>query len=669
MRQAIARTARYRQIARITIGGIGLFLGALLLLRLPIRPGYTVLLDIGTAVDRNVIAGMFDPEEGEGSTFRWLSPQARLTLPPWQCPFLLTLRLTPAPVDGGAVDLAAQVDDSTPITLTVSGKTAVYHLLVEGIGPAPGNRVVYLRSGAFLQTAEDTREKSVALHWVGVQPFAREGLLSPCPALFLAIALVVLLFYLDLLVTRVPWGIALGLAATGPPLAAVLLWRAPSLALVFFQQLAWPALLLAAVALPSLLLLRSWDSIAPRLGQWATFRGLRIALLVLLALMVLGSVGLKLRAYLVHPSAVNLYPLQAEAFLQGQVSIPPHHYDAAVYRGRSYVPFPPFPALLLLPTTAIFGNTPLQIIFLNVVLTALNVFLLWRILRRLEVPSAIVPWLSTAFFLGSAYWLALVKFSETYFIAHLVAIAGMLWAIHEALGKGRGLLVGLCLGAAFLSRQMSLYALPFLLAALWTRPGQTTRRRIVNLSTLALSLGASLAVYLAFNWVRFGSPLDTGYAYIPLENFLQDRVVRFGLFNLVYVPSNLIHMFLQGFHIRFDSPDFLGGVQMDSFGTSLTFASPFVFLAFWARWGKNLLRTVWASIAITLVHTMFYYNNGWIQANAQRFSLDFFPLLIVLVALGSRRAWGPLWKAAVVLAVFLNTVALFWIPLIQWLLP
>jgi hypothetical protein len=579
------------------------------------------------------------------------------------------MRLTPAPVAGDEVDLAVQVDGSAPTTVTVSGKTAVYHLLIGGLRPAVTRCVVTLRSNAFFQTADDTREKSVALHWVGVQTLAKGWFLSPCPALFAAIALAVLLFYFDLLAARVPWGIALGLAALGPPVAAASLWLTPTVALLLFQQVTTPALLLAGAALPVLLLLRSWGTVAARLRSLLSSRGLRIALLALLVLMVVGSVCLKLRAYLAHPTAVNLYTLQAEAFLQGRVSVPPHHYDVAVYRGRSYVPFPPLPALLLLPTTALFGTTPLQVIFLGLVLTGLNAFLLWRILQRLEVASSTSPWLIAAFFLGSAYWLAVVKFSETYFVAHLAAIAGMLWAIHEVLGRGRGLLVGLFLGAAFLSRQMSLYILPFVLAALWTRAGQTTRQRLANLVALALPLGTSLAAYLLFNWVRFGSPLDTGYAYIPLEGFLKDRVARYGLFNPVYVPSNLVHMFLQGFHIRFDSPDFLGAVQMDSFGTSLTFASPFVFLAFWARWQKPLLLTAWLATAITLIHTMFYYNNGWIQANAQRFTLDFLPLLIVLIGLGATRAWGPGWKAAVALAVFLNTVALFWVPLFQWLLP
>ncbi len=420
-------------------------------------------------------------------------------------------------------------------------------------------------------------------------------------------------------------------------------------------------------------------------------------LLFLLALIVLGSIGLKLRRYLLHPSTTNLYTLQAEAFLHGQAAIRPGYYDEAVYQGRSYVPFPPFPALLLLPTTALLGITPLPVLFLNVVLTALNVRTLWRILRRLEVAPEAVPWLLVAFFLGTAYWLTIIHFPETYFIAHLAAITAMLLAIDEALGKGRGLLVGSLLGVAFLSRQLSLYTAPFFLVALWMHGdpidsaihGSRTanllaflairrsrlanllaflairRSRIANLLAFALGLGACVVTYLAFNWLRFGNPLDTGYAYISLEGFLKQRVERYGLFNLAYLPFNLVHMFLQGFHIRFDSRDLVTAIQMDSFGTSLPFASPFVLLAFWARWKKWLLGAAWIAIILPLANMLLYYNNGWIQDNAQRFTLDFMPILIVLVALGSGKIQGKVWKAAVVLAVLLNALALFGVPLIQ----
>jgi hypothetical protein len=52
-----------------------------------------------------------------------------------------------------------------------------------------------------------------------------------------------------------------------------------------------------------------------------------------------------------------------------------------------------------------------------------------------------------------------------------------------------------------------------------------------------------------------------------------------------------------------------------------------------------------------------YYNNGWVQPNAHRFALDFFPALVPLLALGAQRAPAFLLRATVSFAVGLNALA------------
>lgn len=51
-------------------------------------------------------------------------------------------------------------------------------------------------------------------------------------------------------------------------------------------------------------------------------------------------------------------------------------------------------------------------------------------------------------------------------------------------------------------------------------------------------------------------------------------------------------------------------------------------------------------------------NNGWIQVNAQRFTLDFWPILILLVGLGTQRVAARVWKASILWGVGLNVLAL-----------
>ena len=372
-----------------------------------------------------------------------------------------------------------------------------------------------------------------------------------------------------------------------------------------------------------------------RLQAWYRRWGFR-GILAAVVIVVLVTVSLKDGVR--QPGSANLHVHQANAFLHSRLDIPAckdYVHDLAEFEGRQYCVFPPFPAALLMPLVAVFGMEHTNVVLLCLALSILNIAVLWRILEQLQVDRNLRSWLLAAFFLGTAYWLCLAQSAEIYFYAHVTAVTCILLATHEALGRGRAWLVGFCLGAALLSRQLSLYSACFLCAALWTNPTKATwQRRFLDLAVFGVCFGACIGVYCLFNLVRFGNMLDTGYQYMPLQSFLAARVEKYGVFNLAYVPFNFIHMFVQGFHVSFAGREQLLP-QLDRFGTALTMASPFVFLAFWARGPRLLLAAAWTSVAFTLVHLLFYYNNGFVQFNAQRFTLDFMPILILLVALSN----------------------------------
>src|SRR5262249_51227415 len=120
--------------------------------------------------------------------------------------------------------------------------------------------------------------------------------------------------------------------------------------------------------------------------------------------------------------------------------------------------------------------------------------------------------------------------------------------------------------------------------------------------------------------------------------------------------------------LAFGSPDALGDVATDQFGTSLTFASPFLAAAFWARWRRPLLLGAWLSTAATLAVLLVYFNNGFVQVNFQRYTLDALPVLMLLVALGARRFPSrTLWIGLVVYSVCLNLLTLLVVPVWQLL--
>lgn len=365
----------------------------------------------------------------------------------------------------------------------------------------------------------------------------------------------------------------------------------------------------------------------------------------------------------------NLHVHQAKSFLEGRLDIPQYYHDVAVFKGRYYVPFPPFPAVLLVPFVALFGIKFTNTVLIGIALGVLSFIVLRRILGRLNIEPQSALWILAAFFGGTAYWFCLIRSTHVWFFSHIIAVACILLAIDNILGRGRGFLAGCFIGMAFLSRQVTIYSVIFLLVLLWHRPEYRHRRdRITNIIMFLIPIILCLGAYLAYNWFRFENILDTGYSYIfaatdystvsSPDFFQKARFEKYGLFHPVYVPFNFIHMFVQGFHIEFSQPDFLGSIRMNPFGTSLTFASPFVFVGLMAKWKKSHLWAAWLSISLMVTQILFYVSNGWVQVNACRYTLDFLPILVLLVAIGTNSVKPKIWKTAIAYSIGLNIVAI-----------
>lgn len=381
---------------------------------------------------------------------------------------------------------------------------------------------------------------------------------------------------------------------------------------------------------------------------------------VLLGLLIVATVWQPIAD---HPGTDNLYVAQADAFLQGRLDIAEYGWDASVVDDKFYVAFPPAPALLIAPVVALLGPVATDTTGIALLLFILTLAVVWQILSQLGVPADQRFWSLLAFGMGTPLWHAVQASSGVWFFAHIVAAFFLVLSIHEALGRGRGWLTGLFLAGAMLSRQFSLFAGIFLIVALWQNEAQAKRERVrwLNLAGFLLPLALAGSGYLWLNYIRFGDPLETGYSAMRLAGILADRVAAHGQFSPAYFIFNLAYLLLQGFHINFSAPDLLGGLEMDPYGTSLLAASPFVVAAFFAVRDRRVW-AAWVSVFLMAFATLFYYNNGWMQVNGQRFTLDFWPLLLIPLALGLHRQFAAgqsrLWQGVILYAVFLNVIAL-----------
>ncbi len=337
--------------------------------------------------------------------------------------------------------------------------------------------------------------------------------------------------------------------------------------------------------------------------------------------------------------------------------------DVAMFDGRAYVAFPPGPALILLPLVAVFGAEHTNPILVALLLGVVAVLTAVRLLRRLGVDPPTRAWYVLAFALGTGFWFAVMRSSQVWYLAHVVAVLFMMLALEEATGGGRPLLAGAYISMAFLSRQLAVFMIPLIGVLVWERAKTRPEGLWGVLARFSVPIVLAGAGFMAFNMARFGNPFESGYSHLLLSGFLAQRVAQYGLFSLHYLPFNLLYMFLQGWHATIGGPDKLHYLSVDPFGTSLIVASPFLVAAAWAEGQRWVKWAAWLGIAAALGVMMLYYNNGMAQTNVQRFSLDIMPALFFLMVKARSRVNARLLRAGIVYAVALNVLTLIVFPL------
>jgi hypothetical protein len=365
----------------------------------------------------------------------------------------------------------------------------------------------------------------------------------------------------------------------------------------------------------------------------------------------------------------------AQAFDQGKtwLDIRLGPWDVIQIGDRIYVPFAPFPAIVFMPLAAVFGATTLTAwqSGINATLSAMAVGLCWWLLGRLGVQR-----LRDRFFLVLLFGFSTVIWWVTtrggvWHTGQIIATILTFGCLVELWGRRRPALIGLLAGAAFLTRAPLAFALPFYALLLMERQPSDGRPESSRLDdarpaverslpirdwvVLGLAFGVSVVFFFWYNFVRFGSPFESGYGLATLPNFLQ--VLRDqGLFSLQHVPMNLnyflFHMPTRIAHFPYIRPDGLG--------MSIFLTSPGLVLAFFAPHTRRSLWLAGAAIAV-LIPTLLYYGGGWLQYG-YRYFLDSIPFVIALCALAVMKA-GSLswfWRLVILFGLAINLVGVYW---------
>lgn len=362
----------------------------------------------------------------------------------------------------------------------------------------------------------------------------------------------------------------------------------------------------------------------------------------------------------------------SDAFLKGRtwLSYALGNNDVITIDGRPYVPFAPFPAILFMPLVAITGPVGADQLGaeINAVLAASAVGLCWVLMGRIGVENLLQRTSLVVLFgfTTSLYWVVIR--GGVWHTAQIVATVLTMICLVELWGRQRAPLIGLVAGAAFLTRAPLAFVVPFYMLLLdpasrqtfshaRDRLGQALERWPVR-DWLSLGLGTvpAIAFFFWYNAVRFGDPLESGYALAALPEWLEARR-QMGLFSLAHVGWNIDLMVLKLPSRRAEFPWF----QPDNVGNSVLFTSPTLFMAVLAPWRDRRSWILLGAAVAVLIPTLLYYGGGWVQYG-YRYFLDSVPFLVALAGMGvARRGLHWLWLPVLAWGVVIGALGVYWV--------
>jgi hypothetical protein len=402
----------------------------------------------------------------------------------------------------------------------------------------------------------------------------------------------------------------------------------------------------------------------------------------------------------------NHYALLADAWLHGRQDLPngwpqyTHGNDfAQVDEGavkRTYISFPPFPAVLMLPFVKLAGSPDefrdgQLVVWLAGIGPAL-LFLVLEKLRRKERSARTETEnvaLSLLFAFGTVYFFTAVE-GTVWFAAHVVGVAlgaGFLLVAIDPDGVRDAAIAGLVLACAWLTRPFMIFmALLFALEAIRVcckdgLPTEGSVRARLRETWKRLDKAALAKRYVAFavpilgafavmSWMnasRFhdANPFMNPHEYLTVA--WKARMHTWGSFSYHYLAKNLgVALTVlpwtpaKGtFCFDYTQPSFFRALfeghhctplKVNEHGLALWFTVPIYFWLFRAKKRGWLFVALAVAAGIVAGFDLLYQNTGWRQFG-YRFSNDYAPLLFVMLAIGvgsmrRRFAVAALWGVA-----------------------
>jgi hypothetical protein len=173
---------------------------------------------------------------------------------------------------------------------------------------------------------------------------------------------------------------------------------------------------------------------------------------------------------------------------------------------------------------------------------------------------------------------------------------------------------------------------------------------------------------LAYNYLRFGHPLEFGYGYLRGSPALTSTYTQTGGFNPGYMPCNMYVSILGMPNLEWNPLpgvnevcSYLEPVNHDfgklsrffnPLGMSIFLTTPALLLIFRAKIHDPLVIPAWAGVLCTLIPLWMYHTTGWVQFG-YRYVLDVIVLLLILLSRSIRQD-GYLEKTLLALSIVMG---------------
>lgn len=369
----------------------------------------------------------------------------------------------------------------------------------------------------------------------------------------------------------------------------------------------------------------------------------------------------------------------AANFLHGSIGFaekPPQWLNEFVpFEGLWYSVFPLGAVITMLPfsllkTAGVINEMPSA--FIAALCAALSALFMLLIARNYEVDKARAVLMTLGILFGTWTWTN-VTFGGAWQLALAFAMVGTLGAIYFTLVDRRPLIAGAFFALAFGNRTEILLTAAIFLYWLWReaeppasasgkyqdtkaslptsalRPpayaGGSAWFAMAFFCTVPFVLGIATLIY---NYVRFDSFTDFGYARIP--GVLNEPWYNHGIFSPYYIPRQIWEMLFKLWEFRpaYSLP------MPNPFSSSILISSPFLLFAFRTGYREKLVKYLaWAAvISICLVLWMHGNAGGW--QFAYRYAIAILPFLFLIMLENAPIKIAPLEWAAYIFSFVAN---------------